>query len=102
MIYATAKPPDISSIPVIDITPLRDRSDPQSVARALLEASQTLGFIYVSGHGIPDQVIETARKAGSGFFHLGEKKKQHTEYRSIIEASWRLGIQKCRTMCRST
>ena len=75
MIYATAKPTDISSIPVIDITPLRDRSDPQSVARALLEASQTLGFIYVSGHGIPDQVIETARKVGSGFFHLDEEKK---------------------------
>ncbi|MEM7378705.1 MAG: 2OG-Fe(II) oxygenase family protein [Pseudomonadota bacterium] len=55
-------------IPVVDITALRDDSDPVGVARALHAASRDLGFIYVSGHGIPRDVIEQARAAAYGFF----------------------------------
>ncbi|MFC2967300.1 isopenicillin N synthase family dioxygenase [Acidimangrovimonas pyrenivorans] len=69
MSYATARKVDADVIPVIDITPLRDGSDPEGVARALHAASTGLGFIYVSGHGIPDAVIEGARAAAYDFFH---------------------------------
>lgn len=75
MTYAGAKPTNIDSIPVVDITPLRDGSDPDTVASELLAASQNLGFIYVRGHGIPHRVIGAARNAGSEFFHLSEKQK---------------------------
>ncbi len=53
---------------MIDIKPLRDGSDPVSVARALHAASQELGFIYIKGHGIPVAVIETARTSAFQFF----------------------------------
>ena len=69
----------MSSIPVIDITSLRDGSDSGSVAKELLQASQNPGFIYISGHGIPDPVIDTARTTAYKFFHLTEKQK--TRYR---------------------
>ncbi len=66
--YAEAKKIDKLKIPVIDLTPLRDGTDPKGVASALHAASQGLGFIYVKGHGIPDQVIENARKNALTFF----------------------------------
>jgi isopenicillin N synthase-like dioxygenase len=66
--YAEAKPLDAALIPVIDIAPLRDGSDPQGVADALHAASTGLGFIYVSGHGVPEALIERAREAAYAFF----------------------------------
>ena len=68
MAYAQAKKTDAELIPVIDITPLRDGSDPQGVAAALHHASQGLGFIYITGHGIPAEIIDAARQAAFGFF----------------------------------
>ncbi|MEM6986079.1 MAG: 2OG-Fe(II) oxygenase family protein [Pseudomonadota bacterium] len=62
-------------IPVVDITALRDGSDPDGVARALHAASRDLGFIYVSGHGIPDDVIERARASAYGFFKSGRENR---------------------------
>lgn len=65
-----------AEIPVIDIRPLRDGSDPNGVARALLDASQNLGFIYISGHGIPASLIETARAQAYQFFRSPAEMKQ--------------------------
>jgi hypothetical protein len=47
------------SIPVIDISPLQDGSDPAAVAQALLAASRNLGFIYVNGQNNQLSVAET-------------------------------------------
>ena len=74
--YAEAKKIDKSKIPVIDLTPLRDGTDPKGVANALHAASQGLGFIYVKGHGIPDQVIENARKNAFAFFGESDDLKE--------------------------
>lgn len=70
------RPTAAESIPVIDISPLRDGSNRFAVAQALLAASQDTGFIYISGHGIPDDVITTARARAFDFFHSPEKEKQ--------------------------
>ena len=70
------RPTAADSIPVIDISPLRDGSNPVAVAQALLTASQDLGFIYISGHGIPDDVINTARAGAFDFFRSPEKEKR--------------------------
>jgi len=75
MTTLSARTTDRSAIPVIDITPLRDGSDPQSVARALHAASQTLGFIYVSGHGIPADVIDAAYQSALAFFRRSSMEK---------------------------
>lgn len=75
MSYARAKPLDARAIPVIDIAPLRDGSDRDGVSRALLAASQGLGFIYIEGHGIPDAVIDGARRTTLDFFRAPEADK---------------------------
>ena len=75
MSYAQAKSLDQSLIPVVDIQPLRDGSDPISVAKLLHAASQSLGFIYIKGHGIPDEVIENARSCAYEFFDQPENIK---------------------------
>ena len=75
MAYAQAKQIDADVIPVVDITPLRDGSNPQQVARALHAASQNLGFIYIKGHGISKTVIDAARENAYSFFHGSEKDK---------------------------
>ena len=75
MAYAQAKQFDASLIPVIDITPLRDGTDPVGVAKALHAASQDLGFIYIQGHGIPEETIEAARASAMDFFRAPEADK---------------------------
>ena len=76
MTYVKTSRIDADSIPVIDITPLRDGSDPSSVSRALLEASQNLGFIYINGHNIPDSVIDNARTHAYDFFRSPQADKK--------------------------
>ncbi len=68
MAYAKAQKLSTNVIPVVDITPLRDGTDPQRIAKELQLASQGLGFIYISGHGIPDSVIAAARSVAMQFF----------------------------------
>lgn len=75
MAYAHAGKVDISDIPVIDLSPLRDGSDPQSVGDALARASSEVGFLYVSGHGISDSLIEGARAAARAYFAQPEAVK---------------------------
>jgi len=75
MAYAEAKYLDQDAIPVVDISALRDGSDPESVARQLHAASQHLGFIYISGHGIPEECISGIRKLAFDFFRSSSSNK---------------------------
>lgn len=73
--YAQARQSSKDTIPVVDITPLRDGSDPTGVARQLHAASQNLGFIYIKGHGIPQALIENARAQAYDFFRAEDTQK---------------------------
>lgn len=75
MAYATAKTMRPDAIPVIDLTALREQSDPTAVAEALHAASHGLGFIYVSGHGIPQDSIDAARASALDFFQASDEQK---------------------------
>ncbi len=55
-------------IPVIDIGPLVDGSDPMRAAGDLTWAATEVGFIYVCNHGVDAAIIEKARQAGLAFF----------------------------------
>ena len=79
MSYTEAKHLEIDKIPVIDITKLRDGSDPKSVSSELHKASTGLGFIYIKGHGIPKEVIESLRSEGLAFFRNNENKKSEVK-----------------------
>ncbi|MGB0629752.1 MAG: isopenicillin N synthase family dioxygenase [Alphaproteobacteria bacterium] len=74
--HAEAKSLDPDAIPVIDIMPLRDGSDPDGVARALHAASKNLGFIYIKGHGIPADAISAAQNSAFGFFRRPDAEKE--------------------------
>lgn len=67
MAYAEARTLD-AEIPTVDLTGLRDGSDPAGVAGALHAASTGMGFIYVTGHGIPETLIAEARETAYAFF----------------------------------
>ena len=75
MAYAEARQLE-SEIPVVDLTPLRDGSEPTGVAEALHAASTGLGFIYVTGHGIPQDLITRARETAFGFFRADPAAKE--------------------------
>ena len=66
--YAEAKYFDPDLIPVIDITPLRDGTNPAAVAKAMHEANKGIGFLYIKGHGIPPEQIELTRATALQFF----------------------------------
>ena len=52
------------AIPIIDFSPaFRVPVDPEgleAVAREVRRASETVGFFYLAGHGVPDAVVERA------------------------------------------
>lgn len=75
MSIIAAKSINPDTIPIIDISPLRDGSDPKSVAKKLHAASADLGFIYIKGHGIPAEVIESTRETAYRFFRSPEEEK---------------------------
>ena len=83
MPFAEAKTLDKALIPVIDIKPLIDNSDPVSVATNLYKASQEIGFLYVKGHGIPQLVIDNARSDAMNFFNLSNSRKQQVSLHGV-------------------
>jgi isopenicillin N synthase-like dioxygenase len=82
MMTAPVKTIDPDVIPIVDIGPLRDGSDPRGVAQALHAASKLLGFIYIKGHGIPDAAIEAARSSAFDFFRAQAADKERVRISS--------------------
>ena len=71
-----AEPIDVGEVPVIDIAPLRDGSDPGGVGAALARAATEVGFLYVRNHGVDAMIVERARRAALEFFRLPEEAKR--------------------------
>lgn len=55
-------------IPVIDVGPLVDGSDPEGVAAELGRAAATVGFLYVKNHGVPSELRAAMFAAAERFF----------------------------------
>lgn len=68
---------DFSSIPILDVSPLLsgDFSDRKHVAESLRGYLETVGFVYLSGHGVPKESVESVREASRRFFALPEDEK---------------------------
>jgi isopenicillin N synthase-like dioxygenase len=67
-----------NDIPVIDIEPFssRDQTARRRVAEAVDRACTDLGFLVVSGHGVPDKLIDDMRTVSKAFFDLPLEEKQ--------------------------
>jgi isopenicillin N synthase-like dioxygenase len=62
----------LSRIPVIDITALRegDAGAQAAVAAEIGKACREIGFLYLTGHGVPEATIEAVRDQARRFFAL--------------------------------
>ena len=60
------------SIPIIDIAPYWTGGDPgkRAVAASVDQACRDIGFLIISGHGIPEEMIEETRELARTFFDL--------------------------------
>ena len=64
-------------IPAIDIAPFLggDAEGKARVAAEVASAAQSIGFVVLSGHGVPQSLIEKAFKRGIEFFDLPDDEK---------------------------
>ncbi|KAJ7340038.1 hypothetical protein OS493_002760 [Desmophyllum pertusum] len=67
------------TIPVVDFSvmglncqnpPSHDEESVRNLADKIHTAFSTIGFVYLTNHGISEAEIEEVRKAGDGFFNL--------------------------------
>ncbi len=72
---------DDATLPVIDLSGLftGDPADVAAVAARLGEAARTSGFFYISGHGVPQSLIDATMAASRDF---------HTRTRSFKMKYW--------------
>jgi len=78
-----------SVVPVIDLTKARTGSEAekQQVADEVGAAARSIGFLVVSGHGVPQPVIDAATEASRRLFDLPAADK--AKYRSPDPAIYR-------------
>jgi isopenicillin N synthase-like dioxygenase len=67
------------SVPVIDLTSFRDGSDKQAVVRKVGDACETIGFLVVTGHGVPGTTIQQMLDASIRFFALSSEQKSQVK-----------------------
>ncbi|NMD96316.1 isopenicillin N synthase family oxygenase [Rhodococcus sp. BL-253-APC-6A1W] len=65
----------MDALPVIDLRPLRDGSDPHTVVRALDAACTDLGFFVVTGHGLEPGLRAETMEQAHRFFSLPFEEK---------------------------
>ena len=66
------------SIPVIDLSPWfsGDPAARRGVAKEFDRAYREVGFLQVTGHGVPPAIVDAAFEAMNGFFTLPEEEKR--------------------------
>jgi isopenicillin N synthase-like dioxygenase len=66
------------TVPIVDIAPFLAGGTVEkvAVARALDDACRRIGFLIVSGHGVPRSVIDDALEATWSFFDLDDTEKR--------------------------
>lgn len=66
------------SIPLIDISPMfgADAEAKTRMAGEIAKAASEVGFLYVTGHGIPEAMIERLKASAAAFFALPLEVKQ--------------------------
>ena len=67
----------LMDVPLIDISPFSSGSDESKrrVARQVGQACRDIGFLVISGHGVPEDLIEATRAVSAEFFALPKDEK---------------------------
>jgi isopenicillin N synthase-like dioxygenase len=95
--YATHRngspPMTLQTVPVIDLTPYRTGTGKMDVARAVDRACRDIGFLVISGHGVPPELIERTRAAGRAFFDLPLAEKRRVARPAPTVARGYIGLE---------
>ena len=85
MAYATARQIELSEIPVLDIGALvaGDPAGSAAAGRAMREASERIGFFYVSNHGVPQAAIDQVFRGARDFFDLPDAQKAKSKVNGL-------------------
>ncbi|MDQ8708080.1 2-oxoglutarate and iron-dependent oxygenase domain-containing protein [Streptomyces sp. LHD-70] len=75
-LHFACKQTAFSEIPIIDVSPLIDGTDPQGVAKQIGEVCEQVGFFYITNHGVPAELVEGMYQATERFFDLPFEAKQ--------------------------
>lgn len=64
-------------VPVINLRPARqgDRESRLAVARAIGQTCESSGFFVITGHGVPDKIVNNVRQSTKDFFALSHEEK---------------------------
>lgn len=68
----------MNTVPVIDIAPFLagDVAGRQRVASELARAAEQIGFFAITGHGVPDSIVDALHEQAHAFFDLPLAEKQ--------------------------
>lgn len=67
-----------STIPLIDLTVFTIKSTPEErlkVAKDLVSACRKVGFVYITGHGVPQDQLDHAFATSKKFYELPTEQK---------------------------
>jgi len=65
----------METVPVIDIAPFLDGTDPAGVAARVAHACEEIGFFQITGHGVPEEFIQRVYDTSRQFFDLPDEVK---------------------------
>jgi len=89
-----------SEVPIIDISPIfsPSLSARTAVAQQIRTAATTNGFFYLTGHGIPAPVTESARQAALDFFRLPSDVKEKVHTSRSEHHKYKVGWKPCSSL----
>src|ERR1700761_4652534 len=63
---------DFQAVPVVDVAGLSspDIALRRAVAERMGEAAREVGFLYITGHGLPERLVDDVWSAARAFFAL--------------------------------
>lgn len=75
-----------AELPLVDISALHssDEEAHRLLAKTIYQACSKNGFMYVSGHGISEELISRVFQASKSFFDLSESEKSRYDMRNSI------------------
>ena len=86
---------EMSEISIVDLEKVSlccenpSYEDYEALSRQIKESFETIGFMYITNHGIPQDIIENAMKSSMDFFDLDRSAKNLTrkgeEYQGWVE-----------------
>ena len=79
-----------SRVPLVDLTEAFDPGPSQDAAvDAIREACEDIGFLMITGHGVPDSVLSTIEAVSREFFSLPHEEKMRCVARPGVFRGYR-------------